>query len=264
MRRAIVLGFLACRPGPVDHPPIVAACVPERVGRVSVEGGPASDVPQLAVLEGTLDQPARTDRIAKSAQEALRAKGYARAAVTVGRRTGCGVELTIAVDRGPRFMIEKIAFATDDEFPDAVRIAAIEDTLGNVNAVGGSYVPDRLQRALAELERRYRNAGWLDAAIDAPAAAFDDARGLVAITIPIRAGTRYRIGNVVARGGKRSIRVAVIQSLGLRGGQWFDAAAVRDGIARARRKLDQRIELKLSIAADRRTIDLEAELGDTP
>lgn len=225
-----------------------------------VAGADRDDVPQLAVLEGTLDNPERTERIAALSTELLRARGYAKARVQIARRAGCGVELLVAVDRGPRFRIAQIAFDANDEFPAEARLAALEDALGTVNTVGGAYVEDRLRRALDALAHRYQELGWLDAEIDRPEVSFDDERGEVSLTIPVRAGRRFRIGNVVARGGKRATRAAVIQALGLRGGQWYDAARVRAGVVRARREIDERLEVRVDLAGDR--IDLEAVVGD--
>src|SRR5262249_42178642 len=156
-------------------------------------------VPQLAVLEGTYDDPERTDRIAEVAVRALRASGFARAAIAVRRRIACRVELQVAVALGPRFRIADIAFATDDAFPAAAGVAALEAALGAVNPLGGVYIEYRMKRALAELERRYHDAGWLEARLGAPRASYDPA-GAVTIVIPVAAGQRFRIGSVKAVG----------------------------------------------------------------
>ena len=256
----LCLCLVACRHPRATYLPLEAPCSADRVGRVVVAGGSREDVPQLAVLEGTLDNPARTERIAAVSTELLRARGYARAEVRVERRQGCGVELYVTVDRGPKFRIGSIRFLTDDPFPPAARLAAIEDALGTINAVGGAYVPERLARGLGELAKRYYEAGWLEAAIDPPQATYDEARGEIALAIAVHAGRRFKIGRIAARGGRRTTRAAVIEALGLAGGQWYDAARVRAGLARARREVDERVEISMQIDADR--IDLEAVVGD--
>jgi outer membrane protein assembly factor BamA len=262
VRGAIAFVILAaCHGAPTNVAPRPLTCGPDRIGKVTVIGGTAADVPQLAVLEGTLDDGARTDRVATLATELLRARGYARAALAIERHEGCGIELVVRLDRGPRYTIDKIAFDTDDDYPAASRLAEVEDVLGTVNAVGGSFVADRLDRALAQLERRYQDAGWLDAAIRKPQVEFDDARHTVSLTIPVEAGERFKVGNVVARGGRRSTRAAVIDALGLRGGQWFDGRAVRQAIERARREVGEHVELRVQVAKERAAIDLEAIVG---
>jgi outer membrane protein assembly factor BamA len=258
----VCLCLAACRHPEATYPPIARACTDARIGKVIVEGGSREDVPQLAVLEGTLDNPERTERIASVSAELLRARGYPRAEVRVVRRLGCGIELDVVVAKGPKLVIGSIAFATDDAFPAAERLAAVEDALGTINSVGGAYVPDRLQRALDQLTRRYNELGWLEVEIDPPQATVDDERGEINVTIAVRAGRRFKIGNVVARGGRRITRAAVIEALGLRGGQYYDAARLREGIVRARREIDDRLQMRMQIESGR--IDLEAIVGDEP
>src|SRR5262249_9559159 len=149
------------------------------------------------VLEGTLDDEARTERIAAVATELLHVRGYPHAEIAVTRASGCGVELHVAVDRGNHFHITALDFATADAFPAEERFAAVEDSLGTVNAIGGAYVEDRMKRALDGLAQRYRDAGWLDATIDPPRATYDASRGAVAIVVRVHAGPRYRIGSIV-------------------------------------------------------------------
>ena len=235
------------------------ACATDRIGKVTVVGATAEDVPQLAVLEGTLDDAARTARIAAVSTEVLRARGYARARLAVERHEGCGVELVVGVDRGPRYTIDKITFDTDDDYPADERLAEIEDVLGTVNAIGGAYVADRLRRALAQLERCYQDAGWLDAAVGKPIVTRDDVRHTISLTIPVEAGKRFKVGSVIARGGRRSTRAAVIDALGLRGGQWFDGRVVREAIDRARREVREHVELRVQVTNDR--VDVEAIVG---
>lgn len=264
MRRALAasLYLVACHRGTTPLAPVSTTCEDGTIRKVTIAGGTAADVPQLAVLEGTLADPARTARIAKVSTELLRARGYARANVDVTRVTGCGAELLVAVDKGPHFRIAHIAFATDDDFSEDMRLAAIEDALGTINSIGGAYVEDRLHRALDALRLRYIDAGWLDVEIEKPLEVYDEPRGEVVITIPIRAGRRFKIGNVVARGGRRSTRAAVIEALGLRGGDWYDGAVVRRAVSRARRELAEHIDLRVRVAPDHRSIDLEAIVGD--
>src|SRR5687767_11965346 len=113
----IGLGVFSCRHPQATYPAVTAPCTPDRVSKVIVEGGTTQDVPQLAVLEGTLDNAERTERIAQVSSELLRARGFARAQVAVTRRQNCGVELVVNVARGAQFRIKRIDFDTDDTFP---------------------------------------------------------------------------------------------------------------------------------------------------
>ena len=262
MRSSVLVAFawFGCAPPVQPYPALAQDCSPTRIGKVTVEGASINDIAPLAVLEGTLDDPDRAQRIAQIASELLQARGYPYARLDVTRHVGCGTELHVAVETGPHFRIASLAFETRDDFPEAERELAVEDALGTVNAVGGAYLADRMKRALVDLQHRYHEAGWIDAAIDAPRATYDDARGEVAVIIPIHAGPRYRIGRVIARGGAPATRAAVVEALGLRGGEWYNAPRVRVGIDRARRTTDHRVELRYEVAADRRIVDLEARV----
>jgi outer membrane protein assembly factor BamA len=259
--RFLALTLLAaCQPvaiGPAAPAPIALPCSSHRIGQVAVTGAPREAVAALTVLEGTLDEPDRTERIAGVATDRLRAQGYSRAAIAVSRRPGCRIDLAVAVTLGPRYRIDRITFDTDDAFPDAERRAVLEDALGTVNTVGGVYVEYRMVRALAELERRYRDAGWLQARLGTPRAAYG-ATGTVSVRVLVTAGRRFRIGSVKAVGVGPRARDAVLQSLGLRAGDYYDGPRIRAAIERARRKLARRVELRTNVADDRPEIDLEA------
>lgn len=259
MAYVIWLGVISCGGSPraPARPPIAAPCSVMRVGTVAITGAPRTQVAALAVLEGTIDDRVRTDRIVAVAAERLRALGYARAEIAVARKPGCFTALDVAVTLGPKFEIASIDFATADQFPARDRLAAIEDALGTVNTVGGIYVEYRLARALTRLQERYRDAGWLDAKIAPPIARYGDAS--IAITIPITPGPRFKIAAVRARGGGAKVRAAVLDEIRIEPGSWYDGLAIRNGIERARRKLDRRVELRTIVANDAIELELETD-----
>lgn len=259
----LAIGLAACHGGGRAWAPSDVSCAPGRIGKVVVDGAPRARLAALTVLEGTLDEPERTERIVQLATEGLRTQGHAKATLEVTRETGCGTELHAHVVLGPRYTISQIAFDTDDEFPAARRLAVIEDGLGTVNTVGGTYVAYRLQRALKELKRRYADAGWVSAAIDPPTATYDG-RGHVAITIPVRSGPRFTIGTIRALGAGAAARATVLDALGLREGTYYDRSEVRAGVERAQRVLDRKIQLRVQIAPDRTEIDVDAIVEAAP
>ncbi len=256
VRRLILLTTLAACHSGGGYQPVAASCAPDRIGAVVVSGASRAELAPLTVLEGTLDDPERTERITGMALEGLRAQGHAKATLTVTRQDGCGVELHATVVRGPKYRIARIAFETDDEFPAAQRLAMIEDGLGSVNTVGGTYIAYRLQRALKELRRRYADAGWVGVTIAAPRAAFTDSE--VTLIIPVTSGPRFTIGTIRAIGAGKEARATVLDALGLREGSYFDRTAVRAGIERAQRLLDRKIQLRVQVAADRTEVDVDA------
>ena len=236
---------------------IAATCSTDRVGTVTVTGATRAAVPALVVLEGTLDDAARSARIAQSATESLHWRGYAQAKVEITRAAGCFTDLHVAVTLGPKYKIASIAFDTSDDFPRAQRLAALEDTLGTVNTIGGILIEYRLQRALDVLARRYRDAGWLDVEVGVPQTQYATT-GEVRVTIPIAAGARYRVGAVRALGGSASVRQKLLAEFGIEPGAWYDATAIRRALERARQSIARRVKLRASALEDRHEIELEA------
>jgi len=259
---ASLLGLLACaQPEVSPRTPISSICEPHRIGKVDIQGADGAEerhaLAPLAVLDGTLDNPLRAERVASLATEALRTIGYPRAQIVLDRGAGCGVELHARVTLGPRFRIAKIQFLTDDKFPAKRRLALIEDALGTVNTVGGVYVADRLDTALADLQKRYRDAGWARAEIATFEADYDDVKGEVSLTIPIKSGQRFKIGRIRAINA-RGVAGELFDALGLEEGEPFDRSSLTAGLARARKRIDQHIRMRAVISDDRGTVDIEA------
>jgi outer membrane protein insertion porin family len=259
---ASLVGLLACaQTEALPRTPITETCEPNRIGKVDIEGANSADARRalapIAVLEGTLDNPHRAERVATLATEALRTIGYPRAQIALDRGAGCGVELHAQVTLGPKFRIAKIQFLTDDTFPQKRRLALIEDALGTINTVGGVYVADKLDLALAELQKRYRDAGWARAEIATFAADYDDAKGEVSLTIPIKSGPQFTIGTVRTIGA-RGFSGEIFDALGLERGQVYEKSALTAGLARARKRIDHHIRMRAVIDDETGTIDVEA------
>lgn len=264
MRLAVtsLVGLLSCaQPEVAPRTPISSTCEPNRIGKVDIQGADSADVRHalapIAVLEGTLDNPLRADRVASLATEALRTIGYPRAQIALDRSAGCGVELTAKVTLGPRFRIAKIQFVTDDKFPAKRRLALIESALGTVNTIGGVYVADKLDSALAELQKRYRDAGWARAEIATFEADYDDVKGEVSLTIPIKSGQKFTIGRIRAINA-RGAAGEIFDALGIEEGQPYEKASLRAGLERARKRIDHHIRMRAVIDDDTGTIDIEA------
>ena len=86
----------------------------------------------------------------------------------------------------------------------------------------------------------------------------------MAVRIPVTAGRRFRIASVRAVGAGWRAREAVLQSLSLHAGDYYDGPRIRSAIERARRTLARRVELRERVADDRPEIDLEAVVEAGP
>jgi outer membrane protein assembly factor BamA len=94
--------------------------------------------------------------------------------------------------------------------------------------------------------------------VQAPIATFVGAR--ISLRIPVRAGRRFKIGEVRAVGGGPVSRAAVLETLGLHGGEWYDGTSLRSGLDKARHQLEKKLELHTNISLDRRVVDVEVEV----
>jgi outer membrane protein assembly factor BamA len=249
----------------VPAAPVEVPCVAFRIGRVTVSGAPPDSVPQLRVLEGTMDDQARIERVADLALRDLRAQGYVDADLSIGRHAGCGVDIDVQVVLGRRYRIGSIVFAGAPDADPAAgidRLAALEDGLGTVNTLGGVYIEYRMQRAVTELERRYRDAGWLEAKLGPPRASYDRTSGVIAVRIPTELGARFTIGSIKAVGANADARARLIQALGIRSGDYYNAPRLRTAIERARHQLERKVELRTNVIDRRLQIDVEAVVND--
>jgi len=129
---------------------------------VTITGAPAYDVAPLAVLEGTLDDPARTERIANVAAALLRARGWRHARIAVERRSGCGTELAVAVDRGPHSAVEPLpepdAYDLDDASYDDPALASYVQSVAD-RLARGALVPRAPRVLISDRDGTYAAPG---------------------------------------------------------------------------------------------------------
>ncbi|MDX2089319.1 MAG: hypothetical protein SFX73_15805 [Kofleriaceae bacterium] len=178
----------------VMHPPL-------RIARVV-----GAEHPLLALLrplEGSLYDPARLQTLARLAERRLKAHGYARATVRPTAEVRCGlVSVTYAVKTGPQYRLSALVVEGS-----ALPIGrSFERALGTANVVGGVLNYEDILSETQFLVTQHQLQGWVTASAKEPVLAYDDARGLVAVRIEIKAGPRYRFGTLVVVGGSERAR----------------------------------------------------------
>ena len=133
-----------------------------RVIRVELDGLTRAEVPQLALLEGTLHDRGRLARLVESTQASLRDHGYPRASLHADARTTCdGVVVKIAGTLGARYRAGTMRVIGASE---PIAAAELEDDFGHTNAPGEAFQHSSLEVALARLLAREHARGFLDAA----------------------------------------------------------------------------------------------------
>ena len=198
---------------------------PLRVRAVELEGVTRAQVPTLPVLEGSLDDGARLERMTRGAQGWLRDHGYLHAEVVATRRAECGgIVVHVTGKLGQRYTLARISIHGSGV---AIGSGEIESALGRVNAAGGVLQMAGLESTLAAILDRNLDAGFFEATYQPMVIHTNDKSGTVTVDVTFKPGQRYRMGDFQIDGGTPAMRAVALAELGPLRGQWYDARRVR-------------------------------------
>ena len=261
VRRLWALGIasqvnVTAEPSPEGYAIELDLAPPERVREVVFEGARASQLATFNILEGTLHDPQRLQRLAVAATAWWRQHGYLHAEITAVARPDCdGVTIHVLANLGRRYTLASIA-VTGSALP-----ASFERELGAVDRVGGVYREDLFEHDLGELVDRHHVAGWLDAHVEAPVMHVDEATGHVTVAAHLIAGARLRFGPLAIEGGTAAQRRLVERDFGDLRGRWYDGDAIDTRYQRLERDLDgQHVRPSYRIAHDHGRVELTLEI----
>lgn len=203
------------------------------VGRVFSDGHPDAG---LGVHPGDLYEPARLQRRARAFVSTARDEGYlqARAEVRGRRAEGGRVDLCLAVSRGSRFLVDRIAFEGNYRVDDATLLDALHTGDGKVNTVGKPYRADLLAQDSVWLSAIYFDRGMVSVHVDKPRITLDDKRHTVTVHIRVSEGPVFRFGRLGFRGHLIARPATYRRLLGVKRGQVFDRTRLAAGIGRIR------------------------------
>lgn len=135
--------------------------------------------------------------------------GFARArieSVTSDWDESGGITRTIRIAEGERYRVREIVFRGNDHFLNRELLSLIANREGrNVDYAG-------LEREQEAVAAHYRNAGFLDATVEA-GLSFDEGADTVVLHFGIVEGPRYVRGNVVVRGTLLTDPVVVLREV---------------------------------------------------
>lgn len=117
-----------------------------------------------------------------------------------------GMTQTIRIEEGARYRIREILFRGNDHFLKEELLRRMENREGKYVDYAG------LDREQEGISAHYRNAGYLDAKVEA-GLEFDEGKDTVVVRIDIAEGPRYRRGNVVVRGTLLTDPVVVLREV---------------------------------------------------
>ncbi|MFN2432267.1 MAG: outer membrane protein assembly factor BamA [Gemmatimonadota bacterium] len=162
----------------------------------------------LAIRQGARLLPSRVAAGERAVRELYQEKGYylARTEARVGTPDATlRAPLEVRVREGSKVAVAEIRFQGNQGLDEGELRGAMEtETEGFFWWQDGEFREDVLQADLAErLPRVYADHGYLDAAVLADSFAVDSATGKGVLTIEVREGPQYVLGEVEVRGNTR-------------------------------------------------------------
>jgi outer membrane protein assembly factor BamA len=234
LKSAIFVALAACVARPSAHPSIAPPGTPacsavptpnERVRAVDIEGVSREQLAALAILEGTLYDDVRLQRLATAAGQWWRKQGYPHAEVTAKASRHCaseGVVVHVTASLGRRYTLSRL-----DVIGSAVPAPAtsFEREFGTYNRVGAAYREDLFAEDLNELMHRHQNAGYYDATFKITSHV-DERHTVVYASARVVPGQRYKLVRVSVDGGTPEERALIERVYAVMRGRWYDRDTV--------------------------------------
>jgi outer membrane protein insertion porin family len=128
-----------------------------------------------------------------------------------------GVIKIVRIEEGARYRLRGIAFAGNDHFLRQELLALMRNREGEfVDYIG-------LERDQEAIAAKYRDSGFLDAAVEGTLA-FDEGEDTVVARFAITEGVRYRLGTVVVQGNLLTEALVVLRENPIRRGSFAGEA----------------------------------------
>ena len=153
------------------------------------------------------------------------------------------VHLTFVVNDGPKYVIEDVDFTGNQGFSDRTLRGEMKDikerSLLSIVTGRGTYRRNKFEDDAERVTEYYRDHGYLRVHVDNPEVRVvrDDQHGRtrrIRLVIPVREGSRYRLGNVSVAGNSAVKSEALLTLFTLKKGDYYSEKRVRKGFERAR------------------------------
>jgi outer membrane protein insertion porin family len=144
------------------------------------------------------------------------------------------VDLAFEINEGPLTAIRSVNFIGNRRFSDGTLLDEIttdEYSFWNFLSTTDTYDPDRLAFDRELLRRFYLQEGYADFRVLSVVAELTTDRENFIVTFTVEEGERYRFGKVDIIAGLRNLDTEGLRGdLGMKEGDWYDAAAVEETI----------------------------------
>lgn len=171
------------------------------VGRVSVSGDVPVSSPELQrirLLGSSTYDPLRLRRSAERLKDLYLRRGYLNARLTA--RVGCPVDsqvdIGLAIERGPRYVVRRISFAGNRRLKDKTLRPLIATLDGTVNTQGTPFRADLFKQDRLRWLGAYYDAGMINAEIKVAQVQRVVSKSALDITVEIEEGPVFRYGKI--------------------------------------------------------------------
>ncbi len=184
------------------------------------------------LLEGQVFDEDLVLQYVEQKRKELQGDGMYRAKVDYAmKQTPEALVVTITVDEGPKFAIEKIAFAGNLSVKDKDLLALmVTHKKGFPVLRPGHLVDEDLNGDVSAILGYYQTRGWINARIDKPRVTDGSAPGRLVVTVPIVEGPRAVVAQVHVEGADHAGEAASGKALLIKKGAFYNPNLVRQDV----------------------------------
>jgi outer membrane protein insertion porin family len=186
-----------------------------------------------ALLEGQVFDEDLVLQYVEQERKELQGKGYYRAKLDYSMKetTPDALVVTVVVDQGAKYRIEKVAFTGNRSVTEKDLLAVmVTRKKGFPILQPGHLVDDELTGDVSAILGYYQARGWIGAKVDKPQVTDGSAPGRLVVTIPIAEGPRAVVAEVRVDGAEHAGEAAAEKNLLIKRGAFYNPFQVRQDV----------------------------------
>ncbi len=185
------------------------------------------------LLEGQIFDEDLVLQYVEQKRKELQGKGYYRAKVdySMTQKTPESLVVTITVNQGAKYRIEKITFAGNHSVREKNLVALmVTRKKGFPILRPGHLVDDELTEDVSSILGYYQTRGWINAKVDKPQVTDGSKPGRLVVTIPIKEGPRAAVAEVRVEGADHAGDDVAGKNLLVKPGAFYNPNQVRQDV----------------------------------
>jgi outer membrane protein insertion porin family len=186
-----------------------------------------------AMLEGQVFDEDLVLQYTEQKRKDLQGKGYYRAKVdySLTDKTPDSLIVTVTVDQGAKYQVEKIAFTGNQSVKSKDLLALMVTREKGLPLLRpGHLVDEELAEDASSVLGYYQTRGWINAKVDKPKVSDGSKPGRLVVTIPVLEGPRAVVADVRVEGAEHAGEAAVEKTLLVKRGAFYNPNQVRQDV----------------------------------